>query len=436
LKAKLGGLISQCVWSGLAAGCAAFGLALLAAGAVFAQGQGPVRITLDEAIQKALQHNHSLLAQRTTIQQSQAEEVTANLRPNPVITADTNYLPIFQPSQFSTDYLNNNAEFDVDFSYLIERGKKRQHRLQAARDQTAVTQSQVADDERTLTFQVAQQFVNAQLAESTLDLAQQDLKSFQDTVNISQDRFRAGDISEGDFLKIKLQLLQFQTDVSQAQLARTQSLSDLRHSLGFESVPPDYDVAGAFEYQPLKVNLEDLQLKALSNRPDLRAAQQGITAANSQLEEQRSIGKRDVTAEVGYSHTNATSSALILGSIEIPIFTRNQGEIARAQYGVTQAQEQQTYANEQVLTDVKDAYEGLEENDQVTQLYQSGYLDAAQQGRDISDYAYQRGALSLLDFLDAERSYRATELAYRQAIASYLLAIEQLREAVGSRTLP
>ncbi len=91
-----------------------------------------------------------------------------------------------------------------------------------------------------------------QLAESTLDLAQQDLKSFQNTVDISKERYRAGDISEDDYLKIKLQLLQFQTDVSQAQLARVQALSDLRQLLGCESVPLDYDVAGAFDYQPLE----------------------------------------------------------------------------------------------------------------------------------------------------------------------------------------
>jgi cobalt-zinc-cadmium efflux system outer membrane protein len=89
-----------------------------------------------------------------------------------------------------------------------------------------------------------------------------------------------------------------------------------------------------------------------------------------------------------------------------------------------------------VMTDVMNAYEGVRTNDQIVTLYLSGYLKEAQDSRDISEYAYKRGAASLLDFLDAERSYRATELAYRQALASYLTAVEQLREAVGTRTLP
>ena len=88
------------------------------------------------------------------------------------------------------------------------------------------------------------------------------------------------------------------------------------------------------------------------------------------------------------------------------------------------------------MSDVVDAYEALRTNDQIVQLYRSGYVDAAQQSRDISQYAYQKGAASLLDFLDAERTYRANQLAYRQALASYMTALEQMRAAVGTRSLP
>jgi cobalt-zinc-cadmium efflux system outer membrane protein len=401
-----------------------------------AQKPGAVTVTLDDAIQMALQHNHNLLAARTTIQQSQAEETTANLRPNPALLGDSQFLPIFQPSQFNSEYIDSTAQFDLGISYLFERGKKRQHRLQAAKDQTAVTRSQVDDNERSLAFSVASQFINVELAESTLELANQDLKSFQNTVDIGEARYKAGDISEDDFLKIKLQLLQFQTDVSSARLARVQGLSDLRQLLGYESIAADFDVAGAFDYQPINGNLEDLQAKALQTRPDLRAAQQGVTAAKSQYELQKAISKKDVTAQVSYTHLGDTNNVSLFGQIPLPIFDRNQGEIARTGFAITQAQEQKNFANGQVLTDVRDAFENLRSNDQIVGLYRSGYLDEAKQSRDISQYSYTHGAASLLDYLDAERSYRATELAYRQALASYLIAVEQLREAVGTRSLP
>ena len=384
----------------------------------------------------ALQHNHNLLAARTTIQQSESEEITANLRPNPVFFTDWDYLPFFSPSALTSTYLHDSTEADMGLSYLLERGKKRQHRLQAAKDVTAVTRSQVADNERTLTFQVASQFIGVLLAESTLDLAQQDLKSYQNTVDIAEIRYRSGAISQDDYLKIKLQLLQFQNDFAQAQLAKVQALSDLRQLLGYESVPVNYDVAGPFEYQAVKLTLEDLQMKALQNRPDLRAAQQGVTAANSQYELQKAIGKQDVTVQTNYTHVNGINGVSFLASIPLPIFNRNQGEIARTRFAITQSQELEKAANNQVMTDVHDAYYGLQTNDQVVQLYLSGYLAEAQADRDIAEYSYQRGAASLIDFLDAERSYRATQLAYRQTLASYLLALEQLREAVGTRSLP
>jgi len=407
-----------------------FGLSLSA------QTQGPVRITLDQAIQMALEHNHTLLAARTTIQESEAQETTANLRPNPTLSGDAQFLPFFEPGNFNSTYIENNAQFDIGIGYLFERGRKRQHRLQAAKDQTAVTTSTVSDNERTLMFQVASQFISVQLAESTLDLAEQDMKSFQNTVDISQARYKAGDISEDDFLKIKLQLLQFQTDVSQATLAKMQALAGLRQLVGYQSVSADFDVAGDFDYQALKIDLEDLQAAALRDRPDLRAAVQGVAAAKSQYELAKANGKQDVTASIDYTHTGDVNSASLFGNIALPIFNRNQGEIARTRYAITQAQEQQLAASDQVMTDVLDAYEGVRDNDKVIALYRSGYLDEAKEDRDISEYAYKRGAASLLDFLDAERSYRATQLAYRQSLAAYLTAVEQLREAVGTRSLP
>jgi cobalt-zinc-cadmium efflux system outer membrane protein len=409
---------------------------LLLADRAFAQ-QAPVTVTLDQAVQMALQHNHTLQAARTTIQQNQAAEITANLRPNPTFFTDWEYLPLFTRLQGESvsDYLQASTEGDMGLSYLIERGKKRARRLQAAKDATAVTRSQVADNERGIAFQVGSLFINAQLAQSTLELAHMDLKSFQETVAISEIRFKDGSMSENDYLKIKLQLLQFETDVQQALLNKAQALSDLRQQLGYESVPTAYDVAGEFEYRPLAVTLEELQAKALQNRPDLRATVLGTAAANSQYALAKANGKQDPTISANYSHANGISGLTWSFSIPLAIFDRNQGNIAQTRIAIRQAEEQQKGANGQVLTDVKDAYEGLQEAAQIAQLLKSTYVDMAQRSRDISEYAYRRGALALLDFLDAERTYRTTQLAYRQAVAAYLAAVEQVRQAVGTRDL-
>jgi len=418
--------------------CAAIFLLGWTAGSMAASAQQAPphsRIDLDQAIQLAVAHNHALKAAQSLIPQSQAEEITAAIRPNPVFTYDDLYVPIFSPAELNSSTLDNITEFDLGFSYTFERGHKRQARMQAARDQTAQTRSQVNDTERALTASVGQQFTGILLAKANLQLANADLESFQQTVNLSQERFRASAIGEGDLLKIKLQLLQLQMDVSSARLALVQALASLRQLLGYDAVPTDYDVTAELAYTPLGLNQEDLQLRALKLRPDLMAAQQSVTAAQSQFQLAKANGKRNLTTTFDYTHVAAVNSAGFTMNIEIPIFDRNQGEIARTHYAINQAQETSTGASETVVTDVANAYQGVKTSAQVVELYTSGYLKQAEDSRDISEYAYKRGAATLLDFLDAERSYRSTQLAYRQALATYMLAIKTLRQAVGTRNL-
>ncbi len=417
----------------------AISVLLIAGGSVSLDGQPPppaVHIDLQQAIHLALEHNHALLAARTQVTQSKANEITASIRPNPVLTWNGLFLPFFTSSQLNGDYINNATEFDLLFSYTIERGHKRKWRMQNARDNTAVVESEVQDNERALTFNVAQQFVNVLLAESSLAFAQQNMASFQKTLDLSEERYKKGAISEGDLLKIKLQMLEFQKDVASARLARQQALDSLRDLLGYESVPRNYDVIGKLEYTPIQGNLEDYQAKALNLRPDLRAANQAVVAAKSQYMLAKANGKRDLTLTSGYSHVAAANDASFSANIEIPLFDRNQGEIARTHAAITQAEEAKDATQQAVMTDVATAFEAVKTGERIIQLYQSGYLKESKESLDISQYAYQRGAASLLDFLDAERSYRSTELAYRETLAAYMLAVEQLNEATGMRQSP
>ena len=402
-------------------------------------GQQPpptVRIDLKRAIQLALEHNHALLAAKTQVTQSKADEVTASLKPNPVFTWNGLFWPFFSPSQLNRDYIDNVTEFDALFAYTFERGHKRKWRMQTARDDTAVVQSQVRDSERALTFSVAQQFINILLAESSLSFAQQNLTSFQDTLKVSQERYKKGAISEGDLLKIKLQMLAFQKDVASARLARQQALDSLRDLLGYNSVPRNYDVVGKLDFTPIQGNVEDFQAKALNLRPDLQAANQAVVAAQSRYMLAKANGKRDLTFTSGYSHVGISHDASFSVNMEIPLFDRNQGEIARTHAAITQTEEDKTATQQAVMTDVATAYEAVKTGEGILKLYQSGYLKESKESLDISRYAYQRGAASLLDFLDAERSYRSTEMTYRETLATYMLAVEQLHEAVGTRPMP
>lgn len=183
------------------------------------------------------------------------------------------------------------------------------------------------------------------------------------------------------------------------------------------------------------VTLEELQRKALQNRPDLRATVLGVTSANSQYALAKANGKQDPTLSGNYSHVNGISTITWSFQIPLAIFDRNQGNIAQTRVAIRQAEEQQKAASTQVLTDVRDAYVAVESNARVARIYVEGVRNDAKLSRDISEYAYRRGALALLDFLVAQRNYDAIELSYRQAVAAYLTAVEQLRQAVGTRDL-
>jgi cobalt-zinc-cadmium efflux system outer membrane protein len=394
------------------------------------------RVSMDDAVRLALVHNHALQAQRFGVDVARADEITAGLKPNPIFTSLNQYFPVFTPSELTGDTLANGQAFTQGLSYLFERGGKRQKRLLVAQDTTDFTAKATADVARQITFQTRQAFINVLLAKSTLDLAQQDLQDFSNVVEVNRQRMVAGDLAEGDFYKISLQKLQFETDVSAAQVALVQAKAELRLDVGLESLPEDFDVDGDLAYKKYALSLEDFRREALASRPDLLAAQSGLKLARDAQTLAFGNRARDVTGEVEYER-NGPQNAVGFGfSIDLPIHDRNQGNIAHSLAGVRQATESELQAQGTVLTDVASAWAAYQSADKVVSIYQSGYLDQATQSLQISTYVYQQGAGSLLDLLDAERTYRSTQLAYRQALATYMTNVQQVNFVAGRQVMP
>ncbi len=261
----------------------------------------PVRLlTKDQAVALALQRNQSLRAQRLTIDESRAEETTAGLKPNLVFTSTNQDFPVFTPGQLTFSNLANNQTFTESVSYLLERGGKRDRRVQVARDTTEMTARTVDDAERQVRFQVGQAFVNVLLAKATLEFAQQDLKEFTEVVELNKRRASSGDLAEGDYLKIALQKLQFEQDVSAAEVALIQAKASLRQLAGYDTVAEDFDISGELAHRPTAVSLEVLQREALAARPDLQSARVGTKVADSTLSLAQADRVRDVTWEVEY----------------------------------------------------------------------------------------------------------------------------------------
>lgn len=393
----------------------------------------PSLISMEDAVRIALQYNQTLRAQRLNIDQSKATEVTASLKPNPVLSNLVDTIPIFSPQTIRF----NTQIYSESLSYMVERGGKREKRVAVAKDGTDVAAKTVADNERQLRFQVVQAFINVLLAKSVLQLAQDDLANYSQELDLNRARLTAGDLAEGDYLKLSLQKLQFEQDVSAAQLSLVQAKAGLRQQLGYQSVADNYDVSGTLTHTKQAVQLADLQKQALANRPDLQAVRSGVKLANDTVALAFGNKVRDWTWASDYTFqsvgNNGTGNAIGFSlSFELPIHDRNQGEIARSQAAVKQAVETESSSQVGVLTDVVNAYYGLRTGEEVVALFEGGYLEQATQSRDITSYAYQRGSASILDLLDAERSYRAIQLAYRQALAAHMIAVEQVNQAAGT----
>lgn len=403
-------------------------------GTAWAQTPAPEKlISMDDAVRIALAYNQSLRAQRLNVDESKADEITAALKPNPTFTSVIDTIPLFSPQSIRL----NTQVYSEGLTYTYERGKKRARRILVAKDNTEIAARTVNDNERQLRFQVEQAYINVVLAKSVSQFAKEDLANFSREVELNRARLKAGDLAEGDFLKISLQKLQFEQDVTSAELSLVQARATLRQLLGYQSVTDDFDVTGALGHKKQIVTLDELERQALAARPDLLAAQAGVKLANDTVSLAFANRARDWTWGGDYTFQsigpnlpgNAVGGSW---SMDLPIHDRNQGEIARSQVAVHQAQETESSTEVGVKTDVVNAYYGLQTNDQVVSLFESGYLDQATQSRDISNYAYQHGAATILDVLDAERSYRATQLGYRQALAGYMIAAEQVNLVVGA----
>jgi cobalt-zinc-cadmium efflux system outer membrane protein len=424
--------------------CAGAGLIAIAAPAVAAgQAVPPAepaatvssRIAMADAVRLALVRNHQLRAQRLNVDLSKADEITAALKPNPNLLSTNELFPVFTPSQLTWDNFLHNQNFVQSVTYLFERGGKREKRTDVARDTTSVAASTAVDAERQLAFQTQQAFINVLLANSTLDLARENLANFSNVVEVNRERMRAGDLAESEFYKISLQKLQFEQDLSAAEIGVILARAALRQNVGYESLTDDFEVAGALAYQKFTVTLDDLKRDALLSRPDWRAAQGGVALAKHTQELALANRPRDITGGVEYDRAGSLNAIGFTVSVDLPFHDRNQGNIARAKVGIAQATELQEFARSTVVTDVVNAYSAFQASEKVLALYQSGYLDQAKQSLDITTYVYQQGSGTLLDLLDAERTYRSTQLAYRQALAAYMTSVQQINLAVGRQVL-
>ncbi|MFZ1087537.1 MAG: TolC family protein [Terracidiphilus sp.] len=392
-------------------------------------------LTWDQVKAKFEMINPVLKADAANVDEMKAEEITAFLRPNPQFTfsADGTQLTrrngVWQPLV--------GTQYQPNFSYLHERERKRELRLESAKEGTEITQSQHIDLERNLVFGLRSAFVQTLQAKAVLALAKADLEYYDKIIEISRARFNAGDLAKIDLARIELQRVQYESEIETAIVNLRQQKIQLLLLLDDRTPVDKFDVTGPFELGPDLQPLDDYHQIALDNRPDLRAAIQTIEQSQTNHKLAVSNGSTDPTFGAWWTHNpsfNNPNDYDTLGlSVSIPlrIFDRNQGEKKRTLIDIDRSQQAAEAARAQVFSDVDNAYELVRSNIALIKPYKAQYLDQSLYVRDTVTFSYEHGGASLMDFLNAQSDYRVVQLAYLQLIGSYMAAAGQMNLAVG-----
>lgn len=412
-------------------------LAWVAAGILLLGGRacGQGAFTWQQIRERFEQSNPSLKAAQISIDESRAEETTAYLRPNPDLTVATDgtqltpYKGVWQPFA--------GTQLTTSVGYLHERRHKRELRRDAAQESTAVTASTTSDQERSLIFTLRSAFVQVLQAKAVLQNAKENLDYWDRELMINRTRYQAGAISQMDFNRQELQRVQFESDLETATVNLRSAKVQLLMLLNDRTPVEQFDVTGPYDFPDSLEPVQTFENVALQSRPDLQAARQSVQLAAISYRLAVAHGSTDPTYSAWYSRNpsfnNPYAFNTLGASVSIPlrVFDRNQGEKTRTLLDIRRNEQLRDVSNAQVLSDVDSAYVTLTGALDLLRPYKAKYLLLAIEVRDTTAFAYRHGSASLLDYLDAEKSYRDTRLAYLNLIGSYLTAAAQMNAAVG-----
>jgi cobalt-zinc-cadmium efflux system outer membrane protein len=379
--------------------------------------------------------NPTLKADEVNVQEIKAEEITAFLRPNPQFTFSTDGTQIARHQGVWRPL--SGTQYQPNFSYLHERQRKRELRLETAKEGTQIAGSQHEDLERNLIYDLRTVFIQTLQAKAVLELARADLDYYDKIIEISQARFKDGAIGQIDLDRIELLRVQYETEIQTAIVSLRTSKIQLLQLLDDRTQLDNFDVNGPFEFSEKLQPLETFRQIALDNRPDLRAALESAQQAVTNHKLANANGSTDPTFGAWYTYNpsfNNPYDQQTLGlnvSIPLRIFDRNQGEKKRTLLDIDRNNQLTDAARAQVFSDVDSAYEEVQSNIALLTPYRDKYKDQATRVRDTVTYSYQRGAASLMDFLNAQSDYRVVQLAYLQLVGAYMTTASQLNLAVG-----
>ena len=425
----------------------------------------PSRLTLTDAENLLLQRNLTIVAQRYQVEAARAARLIAGYKPNPVFTVGAEQLPFYTPLGDVPRFFSTNSSagaqptYTLRFDKITERGGKRELRTEQADFQLKTSEAQMLDAIRNQLFQLRQAFNNAILARQNLTLAQTTEQQYEQTEKLTQVRLENGDLPAVELYRVRAGKLQYQQAVLQAQSGYEQATRDILNLLGArtEQVAPlpiaqnaglsgdpqsnfpdalrsaPLQIIGSFETRPINQPLSELRQIALTQRPDVIAARNTFQGAGRGLLLAQATKRRDLDISYEYQRVGDDNTLGIVFQFPIFMYNNNQAAIAQADAQHNAAEAQLRAAEFQAITDVEKAFRNYEAARRVLELYNSENLSQVEKLRTISTFSFNEGAASLLELLDAQRTYNQSMVSYNQAMSDYQLSVWQLEQATGQQ---
>jgi outer membrane protein, heavy metal efflux system len=387
----------------------------------------PKSLTLKDALGVFLQQNLQIVAAKFDVDMADAEKLTAKLRPNPEFSIDSEGLPL----DFSGPFFNQ-QEITYSVSQTFELGGKRKKRIDNANANAELARAEFETTMWQLTNDFKRKFYAVVLADSLVKLAEENQKTFGETVKHTTELYQLGEISGLDLRRLEVEKLKFDTDVANSRRDYEVALRDLRVSLGGDYRSTEFSVVGSLDYQPYQFTLASLQDKALAARPDLRAARISEIAANSNIRLQDAQAIPDLSLGIGLKKILVDNTYSFGLGITLPVFDRNQGERTKALIQKKKSQNDQKLLTNTVLGDVDKALAAFEIQKRRVELYRTGVLAKVDEIQSLTEYSRQVGEGSTLDLLDAIRTRRETLASYYQTLFDYQQSLLDLEFATAS----
>ena len=386
--------------------------------------------TLSSAIDTARQSSPVLKAQYMNIGMAKADEITAKLRPNPNLNNQTLQLADAGHFPANTKWSDNvNRQVWWQLTKPIQWPAQRKYKIASATQNITVANNTYQENVRNLSFSVGNSWVNTWVLKKKLSLLQESKANLDTLVKINELRYKNQVITQTDLVRTQVLLQQYNLQLTSFFQDYNNELQTLKLLTG-TSDSVDIDTSSQVESLLPTTTLDSLVNQSRENRSDVMLVKSSIEQSSSNIRYQKSLSWPQPELGVIYNPQNSVPYVGFFGTISVPIFDRNQGQIKKAEIQKAQAEQELQATQLQVQTDVGTAYRTYEVQKRNIQQYQ-GILLQSQQILDNVKYAYLRGGTTIIDFLDAQRNWYDTRLLYYDALQSYYQSYLQLLFVTG-----